>query len=33
MRTTEVYMHVTKPGVEKLQETLDRLLADLEADL
>ena len=29
MRTTEVYLHVTQPGVEKLQETLDRLMADL----
>jgi site-specific recombinase XerD len=29
MRTTEVYMHVTQPGVEQLQETLDRLMVDL----
>lgn len=29
LRTTEVYMHVTKPGAERLQETLDRLMADL----
>ena len=29
MRTTEVYMHVTQPGAEKLQETLDRLMVDL----
>ncbi|MFT3768444.1 MAG: tyrosine-type recombinase/integrase [Minicystis sp.] len=29
MRTTEVYMHVTPPGAEKLQETLDRLMVDL----
>jgi site-specific recombinase XerD len=29
MRTTEVYMHVTQPGAERLQETLDRLMADL----
>jgi site-specific recombinase XerD len=26
MRTTEVYLHVTQPGAEKLQETLDRLM-------
>jgi site-specific recombinase XerD len=29
MRTTEVYMHVTQPGAERLQEVLDRLMADL----
>jgi site-specific recombinase XerD len=29
MRTTEVYMHVTQPGAERLQETVDRLMADL----
>jgi integrase/recombinase XerD len=29
MRTTEVYVHVTKPGIERLQETLDRLMVDL----
>jgi len=29
MRTTEIYMHVTQPGVERLQETLDRLMVDL----
>lgn len=29
LRTTSVYMHVTQPGVERLQETLDRLMADL----
>jgi len=29
MRTTEVYMHVTQPGAERLQETLDRLMVDL----
>lgn len=29
MRTTEVYMHVTQPGAEKLQETLDRIMVDL----
>ena len=29
MRTTELYMHVTQPGTERLQETVDRLMADL----
>ena len=29
MRTTELYMHVTQPGAERLQETLDRLMVDL----
>lgn len=29
MRTTELYMHVTQPGVERLQLVLDRLMADL----
>jgi len=29
MKTTEVYMHVTLPGTEHLQEVLDRLMADL----
>jgi integrase/recombinase XerD len=29
LRTTEVYMHVTQPGTERLQETLDRLMAGL----
>ena len=29
MRTTELYMHVTQPGIERLHETLDRLMADL----
>jgi site-specific recombinase XerD len=29
MRTTEVYMHVTQPATERLQETVDRLMADL----
>jgi integrase/recombinase XerD len=29
MRTTEVYMHVTQPGVDRMQEVLDRLMADL----
>ena len=29
LRTTEVYMHVTQPGVERLQEVLDRLMLDL----
>lgn len=29
LRTTEVYMHVTQPGTERLQETLDRIMTDL----
>ena len=29
LRTTEVYLHVTQPGTERLQETLDRLMANL----
>jgi len=29
LRTTELYMHVTQPGVERLQETLDRMMVDL----
>jgi site-specific recombinase XerD len=29
LRTTEVYMHVTQPATERLQETIDRLMADL----
>jgi integrase/recombinase XerD len=29
LRTTELYMHVTQPGVEHLQEVLDRLMATL----
>jgi len=29
MRTTELYMHVTQPGTERLQEIVDRLMADL----
>jgi integrase/recombinase XerD len=29
MRTTEVYMHVTQPGMERLQTTLDRLMRGL----
>ena len=29
MRTTELYMHVTQPGAERLQEIVDRLMADL----
>jgi len=29
MRTTEIYMHVTQPGFERVQETLDRLMRDL----
>lgn len=29
LRTTEVYLHVTQTGVERLQEVVDRLMADL----
>ncbi|MEP7124969.1 MAG: tyrosine-type recombinase/integrase [Byssovorax sp.] len=29
LRTTELYMHVTQPGTERLQETLDRMMVDL----
>jgi integrase/recombinase XerD len=29
LRTTEVYVHVTQPGSERLQDVLDRLTADL----
>jgi integrase/recombinase XerD len=29
LRTTELYMHVTQPGAERLQEVLDRLMLDL----
>jgi len=29
LRTTEVYLHVTQPGAERLQETLDRLMTGL----
>jgi integrase/recombinase XerD len=29
MRTTEIYMHVTQPGAERLQRIVDRLMADL----
>jgi site-specific recombinase XerD len=29
LQTTEVYMHVTLPGTERLQEVLDRLMSDL----
>jgi site-specific recombinase XerD len=29
LRTTEIYMHVTQPGAERLQEIVDRLMADL----
>lgn len=29
LHTTELYMHVTQPGTERLQETLDRLMVDL----
>jgi site-specific recombinase XerD len=29
MRTTELYMHVTQPGTERLQQTLDRMMRGL----
>lgn len=29
LRTTEIYMHVTHPGMERLQETVDQLMVDL----
>lgn len=29
LKTTEVYLHVTQPGLEQLQDVLDRLMADL----
>jgi integrase/recombinase XerD len=29
MRTTELYMHVTQPSTERLQEVVDRLMANL----
>jgi len=29
LRTTELYMHVTQPGVERLQDVVDRLMTDL----
>lgn len=29
LRTTEIYMHVTQAGAERLQEVVDRLMADL----
>jgi len=29
LHTTELYLHVTQPGSERLQETLDRLMIDL----
>jgi site-specific recombinase XerD len=29
LNTTSLYMHVTQPGTERLQVTLDRLMADL----
>lgn len=29
LRTTELYMHVTQPGNDHLQEVLDRLMADI----
>lgn len=29
MKTTEVYLHLTRPGTERLQDVLDRLMTDL----
>ena len=29
LKTTEVYLHVTQPGTERVQEVLDRLMANL----
>lgn len=29
LQTTEIYMHVTQPGIENVQRILDRLMADL----
>jgi integrase/recombinase XerD len=29
LRTTEIYMHVTHPGLERLQETIDRIMVNL----
>jgi site-specific recombinase XerD len=29
LRTTEIYVHVTQPGLERLQEVLDRLMLEL----
>jgi integrase/recombinase XerD len=29
LRTTEIYLHVTQPGVERVQDVLDRLMVDL----
>lgn len=29
LRTTEVYVHVTVPGRERVQEVVDRLMLDL----
>jgi len=29
LRTTELYMHLTQPGVERVQEILDRMMVDL----
>jgi integrase/recombinase XerD len=29
LRTTEIYMHVTQPGAERLQEIVDRLMVEL----
>jgi site-specific recombinase XerD len=29
MKTTEVYLHVTRPGTERLQDVLDRLMANI----
>ena len=29
LRTTQVYLHVTQPGIERLQQVLDQIMADL----
>lgn len=29
LRTTEIYMHVTRPGIEDMQRTVDWLMMDL----
>lgn len=29
LRTTEIYLHVTQPGIERVQDVLDRLMGDL----
>ena len=29
LRTTEIYLHVTQPGIERVQDVVDRLMSDL----